>query len=564
MSSRPHDEPAGARPVRRLVGATVRRLDGATVPRLVVVTALLLAVAGAAVGAWWGERQSVERQATAVILLNPLQGNPFSPDARGDDLVNLETEAQLVTSDSVLDKLAATLPRAPVVTGDDVSVAVPPNTQLLSISVTGATDQEAEAATQALATLYLDYRKARTQSALFNQRANIDEQIQQRTTERSALVSRLDALEPGSPGSSLLTQQILAAVTQISELRTQLGEVGSVSLDPGQLVTPASASGGGLLPAGPWAPAGLGLLLGAVCGGVGAAQLSRRGDLVRGRDDLDDLDALCWGSIAASDRAGAARLRAVLLAARQGPTTVVLVCRAGPAGAPSGRRALATSCVESLATSLAAARLRTVLVDVGGHTGDDPRGGAAGLVDVVQGTSDPGSALDWDGELGRLGLGRDGAAFDDLVATPEMDAVLLELRATADLVLLHADAPASPRAQALAAGADLVVLEVPVGVVSLASLRSDLESLSRAGAGSIGLVLVSRDPRERGTPRPGEPRAGTPSNNVRPLKADPLERTQGRDVRATRRLARLARLARFARLAPRDAAPVGVRPREGA
>ena len=548
MSSRTHDEPVGARPVRRLVGFTV--------PRLVVVSALLLAVAGGAVGAWWGERQSVAKQATAVILLNPLQGNPFSPDARGDDLVNLETEAQLVTSDAVLDQLAAALPQAPVVTVDDVSVLVPPNTQLLSISVTGATAREAEAATQALATLYLDYRQARTRSALFNQRANIDEQIQQRTTERAALVSRLDALEPGSPGSSLLTQQILAAVTQISELRTQLGEVGSVSLDPGQLVTPASASGGGLLPSGPWAPAGLGLLLGAVCGAVGAAQLSRRGDLVRGRDDLEDLDPLCWGSVAAPDRAGSARLRAVLLAARQGPTTVALVCRAGPAGPPSGRGAAAPSCVEPLATSLAAARLRTVLVDVGGYAANDQRrSGGTGLVDVVQEKSDLGSALDWDGELGRLALGRDGAALDDLAATPEMDVVLLELRDTADVVLLHAGAPGSPRAQALAAGADLVVLEVPVGAVSLTSLRNDLEDLSRAGAGSVGLVLVSRAVRRRRTPRPEEPRTRTPSDNVRPLKADAPERTQGRAVRATRRLARLA---------PGGTPRAGLRSREGA
>ncbi len=40
-------------------------------------------------------------KATATVLVSPLEGNPYSPDGRGDDLVNLQTEAQLVTTDRV-------------------------------------------------------------------------------------------------------------------------------------------------------------------------------------------------------------------------------------------------------------------------------------------------------------------------------------------------------------------------------------------------------------------------------------------------------------------------------
>ena len=41
-------------------------------------------------------------EATAVILLNPTEGNPFAPDSTaGVNLVDLETEAQLVLSDEV-------------------------------------------------------------------------------------------------------------------------------------------------------------------------------------------------------------------------------------------------------------------------------------------------------------------------------------------------------------------------------------------------------------------------------------------------------------------------------
>jgi succinoglycan biosynthesis transport protein ExoP len=510
-----------------------------TGPSRVVAAALLLGVVGSGAGAWWGERQAVVEEATAVILLNPLQGNPFSPDARGDDLVNLETEAQLVTSDAVLDQLAAVLHDAPVVTSEDVSVSVPPNTQLLSISVSASTQKEAEASAQALATLYLDYRRARTQSAVFDQRANVEEQIEQRTTERSAMVSRLDALERGSPGSSLLTQQILAAVTQISELRTQLGEIGSVSLDPGQLVTPAHATGGGLLPAGPWAPAALGLLLGAAVGAIGAAQLGRRGDLVRTREDLADLGVPCWGSVsAAPDRASAARLRAVLLATRTDPTTVALICRAGPEPTASTRAPRPRLLAESLAESFAAARLRTVLVDVGGSAGGGPRG-SAGLVDVVRETQELESALVWEGELGRLPLGDDGAAMDDLAATAEMDIVLLNLRDRADLVLLHAGPADSPRTQALAVGADLVVLEVPLGTVSLASLSRDVEELSQAGAAAIGVVLVSQDAGGRGPSRDRLPQTGASPRSAHAPGAPTLQRRWRSAGWAMRHAARL-------------------------
>ena len=62
---------------------------------------------GAALGVAAGLRRAEEHSATSSILVSPLEGNPFSPSGRGDDLVNLETEAQLVGSDPVAREVSA-------------------------------------------------------------------------------------------------------------------------------------------------------------------------------------------------------------------------------------------------------------------------------------------------------------------------------------------------------------------------------------------------------------------------------------------------------------------------
>lgn len=209
--------------------------------RLLVLALLVVVLAGAggAAGRWWGERQSGTYVATVVILLNPLQGNPFSPDSRGEDLVNLETEAQLVTSDTVVKRVALDHPDLPPLDVASVVVTVPPNTQLLDIEVTAADSEVAQQTAAALGQVYLTHRRNRTASALFNERANINEQLDERTAERTELTRSLDKAKPGSAASVQVTQQVLAVVTQISELRAQLGVVGAASVDPGQVVTPA-------------------------------------------------------------------------------------------------------------------------------------------------------------------------------------------------------------------------------------------------------------------------------------------------------------------------------------
>src|SRR6478735_8387225 len=64
---------------------------------LLVVTTLL----GLGLGFLASTRLHDKASATATVLLNPLEGNPFYPSTRGENLVNMGTEAQALRSDAV-------------------------------------------------------------------------------------------------------------------------------------------------------------------------------------------------------------------------------------------------------------------------------------------------------------------------------------------------------------------------------------------------------------------------------------------------------------------------------
>ena len=78
---------------------------------------------------------------SASVLINPLEGNPYSPDSQGDSLVALETEAQIVSSDEVTKETAALLKDGSTLDllQKGVSALVQPNTQIIqSPSSTGS------------------------------------------------------------------------------------------------------------------------------------------------------------------------------------------------------------------------------------------------------------------------------------------------------------------------------------------------------------------------------------------------------------------------------------------
>jgi uncharacterized protein involved in exopolysaccharide biosynthesis len=199
----------------------------------VVVTLL-----GAAIGLGAGLYTGGKVVARSTVLVSPLDGNPYSPQGSGDDLINLETEAQLVASDRVAAKVATAVGAADS-TGllGGLKVTVPANTQIVSIEYTAGSRAEAQTRAQAFATSYLAFRADRADSVVSAQAGRIQDEIDTLSAQIERLTVKRRAAGPGR--RAVIQQQVNGATAQIVQLRTSLTDVQTGEVDPGQVITPA-------------------------------------------------------------------------------------------------------------------------------------------------------------------------------------------------------------------------------------------------------------------------------------------------------------------------------------
>jgi hypothetical protein len=451
-------------------------------PLVVLLVGVVLGLAGFA----WGMQRDQVSKATATILLNPVEGNPFAPNGTaGGDLVDLETEAQLAASHDVARLVAEQRGTDADEELSGIDVSVPVNTQLLEITATDDSAQEAADRAQLFAETYLDYRQARAEGTVFDRSAGLREQVVEQTRELRRLVAELDAARPGSTDALLVRQQVVEATTQLGQLRLEAAGLEATPVDPGQVVSNADGGGDGPLPTSYLAGL-LGLLLGLFGGTAWAVSRHRVAGWVRDPDDLGDAGA----PVLATVTAGAptddelARLRAGVVSRRGGDTCVALLV-----GVPT-----APTLTRPLGESLARSNLETMLVDAAG-TG--PQRGR-GLTDLLRGRADIDEVLRTDGShLATLRAGTNPDDLEDLVLAPAMREVVGDLGKRVDLLLLTAGDAASPRVEALARQADLVVLEVLAGRTTAREVQEAVRELTDDGRVPAGLVLVVPPGRRR-------------------------------------------------------------------
>lgn len=457
-------------------------MDRLRTPLAVLLMGLVLGLAGFA----WGMQRDQVSEATATILLNPVEGNPFSPNGTaGGDLVDLETEAQLAVSHDVARLVAEQRGTDADDELNGISVSVPVNTQLLEITATDGSSAVAADRAQLFAETYLEYREGRAETAVFDRTAGLREQVVEQTRELRRLVDELEAARPGSTDALLVRQQVVEATTQLGQLRLEAAGLEATPVDPGQVVSNADGSGDGPLPTSYLAGL-LGLLLGLFGGIAWAVSRHRIAGWVRDPDDLGDAGA----PVLATVTAGApttdelARLRAGVVSRRVGDACVALL-----AGVPS-----APTLTRPLGESLARSNLETMLVDAAA-TG--PQRGR-GLTDLLRGRADIDEVLRTDGShLATLRAGTDAHDLEDLVLSPAMREVVGDLGKRADLVLLTAGEAASARVESLAQQVDLVILEVMAGRTTAREVKDALRELTDDGRVPAGLVLVVPPGRRR-------------------------------------------------------------------
>lgn len=483
-------------------------------PILIALT-LLGGLAGAAVGGTVSET----RPATAVILLNPLEGNPFYPGTRGELLVNLFSEAQVLRSNLV----AKTLPDASATGASaeqilaDLSVSVPPNTQILQVSYGSSDPAVALGRAQGFADAYLAYRKARAAASIASRVAGIKTEIATHEADLTRLTAQAAAAPQGSATAGLLLTQVQSVATQINQLNARMGDIASTALDPGQIITPAKLqapnavgtngmlTGGGAL---------LGFLL-----GLGVAFLRtgvRSSSVLRTRSEIEAFGIRTLatqpntfeaahrtfsGSVPADINSSFLPFGAQILDLTRHHRSKSILITASRTDAEH------PVCVVSMASSLAASGIRTIVVDMTGKLvlPQAAGGRSPGLADVLRDGLPLESALVSVGPS--LQVIRAAARTDSVSrvnAAPGLMELIGSLAERADVVLVAAGSMLTPDTQLLASSIKSAVIEIEYGRSRISDLRAAVQICHDLSVDLLGAVVLP--PRHKDSVRPVPPR----------------------------------------------------------
>lgn len=215
---------------------------------------------------------------TSVLVQETGAPNPTQLANSRTTGINLDTEAQLVTSQVVATEAQKLLKTSTPVSDlqAEVSVTVPPNTEVLTITFQGATPKDAQSGSHAFAQAYLDQRAAHAKK-------DIDTQVEALRAQSTALNKALAAVS--GQIASLPTNSVDRATAvsnqgilsnQIQDIGNKLSPLLATSVTPGAIISDAD------LPTTPTSP---NLLLDLASGifaglllGIAVALLAERAD----------------------------------------------------------------------------------------------------------------------------------------------------------------------------------------------------------------------------------------------------------------------------------------------
>lgn len=471
--------------------------------RLWILTAVL-AIAGATAGYLAGQYVPQPQTASATILVTPLEGNAFYPSSRGEQLINLTTEALVLKSDAVAEIVLKKTgsDSTPAVLLKSLSTNVPPNTQLIEISYEHRNVSTAEQRAQSFADSFLEFRSDRAKSYL-------DGQISGIRTETTSLADRMEVLakqlkKPGTDAveKTVLEARLSAGAGQIAALGARESSLATTRIDPGQVITPASPDRAPLI----GAKETFGLL-GLVAGLAAATVIilfSVRGHrVVKRKSELEAFGTNCTALVptamptsrAASDpsRSRAAqsadfvKFRSQLLTLLQGGSKrVALVVTSGPS---SDSPLSAATMVEALIT----ARIQTLILDTTGKTDipGAPTLASPGLGEILDETSTLFEVAHSVGPfLKIMGPGKFSQDSQDGLPTRRLNELLAECRRTVEVVIVLTNDLSQPLAQSLVASIPTVLMEVELGTTRHMDIRAAQSTCTSLAAELMGLLVV--------------------------------------------------------------------------
>jgi len=465
---------------------------------------ILLGVLGFLAGLLLASRSKESSTATTPILVNPLDGNPFYPSTRGEQLINLESEAQAVRSSGVAKKVEAKVGGDLTVDEllENVTVAVPVNTQILEISYKDADPATAEKVSQAFADAYLEFRHDRALQQITEQSGQLQAQIDTNQTELESLATQLAVTPPTSAQATILQQAIQGVSSRITTMSVRQSELTGTPLDPGQVVVPAKLEAKGSINTKLLLPAA-GLIGGALVGFVIAILRAQANPTVSRREDLDELGVKVlgtWSPVlpgASPDEIHLEEVRricvALLALQRTRPFSILFT----PVGSSSHHAAV----VLELGRALSITGLRTIVVDASSTRGpaeESGHGSDLGLSEVMsRDVSLTDVLVEIGSDLWLLPPGRDLDQGSDLFVGEALARALTAAKNRCDVVLVAGGSMDDSHAQALATCVDGVVFEVEEAVATRAAMNSASNATELFGSGLLGAVFISHAPASR-------------------------------------------------------------------
>ncbi|GGK95208.1 hypothetical protein Ppa06_62810 [Planomonospora parontospora subsp. parontospora] len=443
-------------------------------------------------------------KASTTVLIIPLSGNPYSPEGRGDDLINLASETQLVTADTVMNRVASTLggsvDRASI--PDRVTVEVPANTQTLLITFTAGDPDTASKGAAAFANSYLTYRRNRSESIIDGKIKQVEEQSAKVDASLRKATNDLSSGKLSSARRTYLTQRVTQFTNQLAVLEEQANDLASTPIFPGQVISSTPASSGSSLLGTP--ELGVAGLLAGLLGGLGLGMLREYGDdRLRDAESVErygvpvlavrSMPAQPYEPLTTPDSQDDEELRklrvAVLTRITDMPASMLV---AGVSGNDHAARLSA-----DLALALGAGGTETILIDAD-HTATPSASallGATiqrGLTDVLLDHDDPQALLREAGpQTQLLPQGTDLKNASSHFLGRGLFQTVNVFRHSADLVIVTGPPLDDPDGQALNMVSYATLLVITAGVTRRREVRAAYAQAEQAEAKIIGAVVLT-------------------------------------------------------------------------
>src|SRR5580700_7217021 len=161
--------------------------------------------------------------ATASVNVVPTaadQGNAVAGSRTNGATVNLDTQAQVVTSTGVA-TLAGKMMHSPLTTwqlAQQVAVTVPPNSSILDIACKASTAAGAATCANDFAKAYLQNRQQSAVSYVQGQLTTLQSQISALNSQEAALSTKISTLPTNSPARAADTAQLGSDKSKLSKL----------------------------------------------------------------------------------------------------------------------------------------------------------------------------------------------------------------------------------------------------------------------------------------------------------------------------------------------------------